>query len=79
MDPAAEEVVELLLELMAERPAVGSAALSLLVSFICFKLTGSTVPIVGGFLISLWVRWRSLRCSNIALGLADRTAPKGEH
>ena len=72
-----EEVVELLLELMVERPAVGMAALSWLLSFICFTLTGSTVPIVGGFLISLWVRWRISQDRSITLDLADRTAPKG--
>jgi hypothetical protein len=73
-----EEAVELLLELIAERPVVGIAALALALSFICFIFTGSIVPIVCGFLISLWVRWRISRYRNITLGLGD-TVPKGKH
>jgi hypothetical protein len=69
------ELVEMLLELMVERPMVGIATLTLAASVICFILTGSIVPIVCGLLISLWGHWRISRRRVITLGLSDRTAP----
>jgi hypothetical protein len=73
-----EEFVEMLLELMVERPMVGIVTLTFAVSVICFVLTGSIVPIICGLLISLWVHWRISRRRIITLGLSDRTAPKGK-
>ena len=74
-----EELVELLLAAMVERPIVGIAVLTFLLSFTCFTLTGSVVPIVFGFLISLCVHWRISRCRVTTLGLSDGTAPTRRH
>ena len=71
-----EELVELLLAFAVERPAVGVASLTIGLSFLCFLVTGSIVPIAAGLLISLWAHWRISRRGVITLDLSDGPVPR---
>jgi len=71
-----DQIVILLLELIAKRPMAAVAVLA--VSFICLILTGSIVPIPIGVLIAFWVRWQMSCRGVLTLGLSDRPRTHGQ-
>ena len=72
-----EEILELLLDLIVERPIAGVVVSIVALSVICFVLTGSIVPIPLGVLIIGWVHWRISRYRVLTLGVSDKPLRAG--
>ena len=71
-------LVELLLDLIAERPVVGLVIVTGCSFIICFILMDSIVPIVLGVLIALGVAWGISQPDLMTLGLSGKPAAREE-
>jgi hypothetical protein len=70
-------IVELLLDLIAERPIGGLIAVTGCSFIICFILTDSIVPIILGVLIALGVGRGISQPGLMTLGLSEKPTARG--